>query len=111
MTEASGAAVVRFRAPGGAIIGHGVLVDDEHVVTRLRDFASVEGRTAFVAATTARREACKECAREKTHLKELCDHGRRIGRIARELLKKAPPSARECERDDRRRSERANRAR
>ena len=33
MTEASGAAVVRFCAPGGAIIGHGVLVDDEHVVT------------------------------------------------------------------------------
>lgn len=31
--EASGAAVVRFRAPSGGIVGHGVLVDDEHVVT------------------------------------------------------------------------------
>lgn len=33
MTEASGAAVVRFRSPSGGIVGHGVLVDDEHVVT------------------------------------------------------------------------------
>jgi len=31
--EVSGAAIVRFRAPGGAITGHGVLVDDVHVVT------------------------------------------------------------------------------
>ncbi|KPI22873.1 hypothetical protein OV320_1330 [Actinobacteria bacterium OV320] len=31
--EASGAAVVRFRGPSGGIVGHGVLVDDEHVVT------------------------------------------------------------------------------
>ncbi|MDQ0956064.1 hypothetical protein QFZ24_010073 [Streptomyces phaeochromogenes] len=31
--EASGAAVVRFRSPGDAIVGHGVLVDDDHVVT------------------------------------------------------------------------------
>ncbi|MDN3027188.1 trypsin-like peptidase domain-containing protein [Streptomyces sp. S.PB5] len=31
--EASGAAIVRFRTPGGTIVGHGVLVDDEHIVT------------------------------------------------------------------------------
>lgn len=30
---ASGAAVVRFRSSGGGIVGHGVLVDEEHVVT------------------------------------------------------------------------------
>lgn len=31
--EGSGAAIVRFRAPSGVVVGHGVLVDDEHVVT------------------------------------------------------------------------------
>ncbi|GHC84266.1 AAA family ATPase [Streptomyces flavofungini] len=30
---ASGAAVVRFRSAGGGVVGHGVLVDEEHVVT------------------------------------------------------------------------------
>ncbi|KOU36255.1 AAA family ATPase [Streptomyces sp. WM6378] len=33
MMETSGTAVVRFRAPDGAVVGHGVLVDEEHVVT------------------------------------------------------------------------------
>ncbi len=33
MMETSAVAVVRFRAPDGGIVGHGVLVDEQHVVT------------------------------------------------------------------------------